>query len=350
MKFKRLNARQTVTLKSLAQELGLDASTVSMALRGIGKLAPETVRRVKAQAVLRGYKPNQYAAQLASARRHASRVDMPLVALTVDNDKYPTRPCRDGLEKRARELGYTVAFLPMPSIGAARHFFQVQSARGIVGLFLSGWGGEVLEVVPYLEEFAVVACKRYQNELPFALVTHSQFEPMLSAIQRVVSYGYRRIGAAICRHSPLLIDDAEREGAVRYAKVRAPQGVKITEPFLGDHGDKHGFLGWYRRHRPDVVIGFHDGQIEWLRAAGYKVPEDVGFFSLHRDRFQHSTGYEMMDELIGREAVNLLDKLLRYRMLGALDHPYTVSIKPKYKEGHTLRIGRDSPHAADQCT
>jgi len=41
------------------------------------------------------------------------------------------------------------------------------------------------------------------------------------------------------------------------------------------------FSAWYRRHKPDVVIGHFDECLGWLRKLRRRVPGDVGFFNLN---------------------------------------------------------------------
>ena len=48
-----------------------------------------------------------------------------------------------------------------------------------------------------------------------------------------------------------------------------------------DAVDKTQFLKWFKRHKPDVVLGHRTDAIDWIEQTGAKVPDHVGFFSLN---------------------------------------------------------------------
>ncbi len=66
-----------VTIADLAQNLGLDKSSVSLALRGGGRVSEATRRRVIAAARRFGYQPNLAARQLSSSRAHIIALVLP---------------------------------------------------------------------------------------------------------------------------------------------------------------------------------------------------------------------------------------------------------------------------------
>ena len=58
----------TVTLKDIAQELGLSVKAVSTGLNGTGRLSPETRKRIQETALRMGYAPNAAARSLVTHR------------------------------------------------------------------------------------------------------------------------------------------------------------------------------------------------------------------------------------------------------------------------------------------
>jgi LacI family transcriptional regulator len=73
-----------VTLKQLAQELGLHHSTVAYALSGKGTVKQATRQRVKAAAVQLGYVPNGLARRMRSRRTHLIGVVVPDVLINYN--------------------------------------------------------------------------------------------------------------------------------------------------------------------------------------------------------------------------------------------------------------------------
>ena len=57
-----------ITLKSLAEELGLSIGTVSMALNNSPKIHPDTIKRVESLAKKRNYAPNHFGRALQSGK------------------------------------------------------------------------------------------------------------------------------------------------------------------------------------------------------------------------------------------------------------------------------------------
>lgn len=91
-----------ITLKALAQELGLNASTVSRVLKNPeGTWAsPETTARILALAEQRGYRPNPHAASLRTAQSNMVGVIVPRLQDFVLATIY------EGVDAAASELGY----------------------------------------------------------------------------------------------------------------------------------------------------------------------------------------------------------------------------------------------------
>jgi DNA-binding LacI/PurR family transcriptional regulator len=70
-------ASSRVTIADLARNLGLDKSSVSLALRGSGRVSAATRQRVRAAAQRFGYRPNLAARQLASPGTHIVALVLP---------------------------------------------------------------------------------------------------------------------------------------------------------------------------------------------------------------------------------------------------------------------------------
>jgi len=89
-----------VTIKDLAQELGLSPSTVSRALRNDATISRETQEKVKSLAKKWKYKPNPFAMMLRGQRSNAIAVVVPKL-----NHFYFSNVI-DGVERSAQEMGF----------------------------------------------------------------------------------------------------------------------------------------------------------------------------------------------------------------------------------------------------
>ncbi|WP_053382863.1 LacI family DNA-binding transcriptional regulator [Leucobacter celer] len=97
-----MSAHRPVTLKALAQELGLNPSTVSRVLKDPagGWASPETATRIVALADRLGYRRNPHAASLRTARSNLVGVIVPRLQDFVLATIY------EGIDEAADELGY----------------------------------------------------------------------------------------------------------------------------------------------------------------------------------------------------------------------------------------------------
>jgi len=89
-----------ITIKDLAQELGLSPSTVSRALRDDNTISRETQKKVKSLAKKWKYKPNPFAMMLRGQRSNAIAVIVPKL-----NHFYFANVI-DGIERCAQEVGF----------------------------------------------------------------------------------------------------------------------------------------------------------------------------------------------------------------------------------------------------
>jgi hypothetical protein len=120
------------------------------------------------------------------------------------------------------------------------------------------------------------------------------------------------------------------------------QRMKNPPPFLGGPNDLKAYMAWVEEYRPDVVVGFHIGHYYALLEAGYRIPEDIGFVTLHQagispDAKQWVCGFDENHSVIGECAMNLLDLLVRHGEQGLPNHPQNVLIEPLWVDGNTLK-------------
>jgi LacI family transcriptional regulator len=184
-----------------------------------------------------------------------------------------------------------------------------------------------------------------QPLLSRAIVDH--FGSVLRGWDETSKRGYKRIGFALFNLTQTFNEDQVRLGAALTCLRRIPRHRRIP-PFVIenklDTADILPLAEWARRHRPDAVIGFN-GIFSWaLEKEGFRVPEDLGFISLHTDvdagnllgiRHRESGMKEMrMKSML--VAVELLDQQIRHHQYGLPREPRTIMIDSEWIEGDTL--------------
>lgn len=96
--------------------------------------------------------------------------------------------------------------------------------------------------------------------------------------------------------------------------------------------------------RPDTVIAFSTAQWWALKDAGYRIPEDLGFVSLHV-HFRNNTSFDehagiaglsQRTDPIARQSGILLDQLIRHNEQGFPKMPQQTLILPQWHMAGSL--------------
>ena len=101
-----MRARETVTLRALAEELGLNPSTVSRVLNDPDGTdsrwaSRDTTERILALAKERGYRKNPHAASLRTAKSHMVGVVVPRLRLRGTRQDHRAQHQREKHERQA---------------------------------------------------------------------------------------------------------------------------------------------------------------------------------------------------------------------------------------------------------
>lgn len=341
------------TIKDVAALAGCAISTVSAALKGDGKVRPATRETILAAVTQLGYRPNRAAASLAAREfRTPESVDgLPVVYLTCVPPEmigpYVRRSVQ-GVEQRARELGYRFEHVNFDGVKNQRALCRNLHHRGVAGIILGRtWPFMPADLDFDWSLFAVVRCARDQaGELPVHTVEPDIFPATLRCISEAWKRGYRRIGCVLRAHDPRLSDDDARFGALPAAYERngipteshiAPLTSSFSRPDAQYIAEFH---AWFRHHQPDCVIGFSPME-HWLVSTVGRVPgKDIGFACLHAEHENEDarriTGILQDRFRLGVASMELLDQQIRYRHFGPAAFPTSVQVVSAWQEGDTL--------------
>ena len=347
------------TLNDIARELGYSKNTISLALRGNPQIPPATRERIRAAADRLGYRPNavvsQLMAQLRSSRTSRLQAKLALVNANLDPDafkKHPTIPIYvEGCENRAASLGYDFDrfWLHDPDLTAER-WLRILNTRAIKGLILVGLMDTnhlpghlrpVWEKLPCV----VTGVRTRDPALSYCSVDH--FSLTLMAFERALLLGYQRPG--------LVLDDVidalvERRFSAGYLAGRRqlPKGRQI--PVFGDvsgPGRAEMFRRWLDRHEPDVVFTLYNSVFGWLKAAGRRVPEDIGVIQLEwRSARPEVAGMNQHNLVTGEAAVDMVVSQIHNNEVGVQEFPRATAIGASWTDGASVRPRRKSPAAA----
>lgn len=340
-------ANQRVTLKDIANALGLSVPAVSMALRGHRQIAQATRERVRAKAAEMGYRPDpamralaDYRTQRRSAARRWDRIallhDWPSQEAWHGHDFY------GGWQLRLRELGEERGMeIEEHWLGAGgvnrRAVFRSLRHRGITGLLLAppALSDAPVEIqVPAGNAFQMVTFGPEHLYRHFHTVQFDYYENLRLAWAKLWEKGHRRIGLLYEKSQGWRTGQAWR-AAFHIEKLEAGcmPGERMPLMVSGDDDamDRAAYLEWLRTDRYDAVISSVYRVEEWNR--GLDPPPDVAFFNVRRPGQQ---GIDIKLDQLLRSAFELLYVEMQQTLVERHDLPFRIHIPGRWVDAGSL--------------
>jgi len=98
------------------------------------------------------------------------------------------------------------------------------------------------------------------------------------------------------------------------------------------------FTRWFQSVKCDVVMSHNPEVIDWMKAAGAKVPETHGFCCLNvLNSKTPCAGLDLHPRLLGARGVELLIGQMLRNETGAPDVPTTTVLPASWQDGPTVR-------------
>lgn len=334
-----------VTLQDIARRAGVSKMTVSLALRGHPHAAADTRQRIRALADEMGYRPNPLIVanmvQLRAGRRSSFAGTLAFAGNGVSPELNPVntqgRRVFMGARRRAEALGYKLEWFSLTdeAVDGAR-LTEIFRARGIFGVVVAADG--VLAGPRHLDwtQFALAAIGRAEVGHELHRTAGDYYRAVREACQRCRARGYRRVGLAITREHDTAHQSLHRSALLGcQAEWPAADHVPVL---IAERWDPEIFLGWVRQQRPEVVIASADPPFRWLREAGFRIPEDIGFIRPHvSDRSLGACGFLFDEAELGAAAIDLVVEQLNHNERGLPDVVKRVLLPGRWFETPSLR-------------
>ncbi|MDM3872620.1 LacI family DNA-binding transcriptional regulator [Porticoccus sp. W117] len=298
-----------ITLKEVAEEVGVSIATVSYALNGRGSVSKSMQNKVHEAAKRLGYRPNRK----AQAMRTGMTRSIGLILPDLTNPFFPELAQK--VEVAAREQGFTVTlFDTQNDKSAEEEGFQILSQHGVDGIICCPVSNElptsvnnlmcpVVLVDRPISGFDVVQSDyRHGGELVANYVNNSghQYVGMLSGPKNIESARQRREGvlAALAEHIEVVWE------------VEMPFSKDLPE-----EARQH-----LKSNRASLIIAADDliavGAFNEIEELGLRVPEDVSVIGFDNMPWStlirpHLTTIDQPIGTIGLEAVNLLAQKIK---------------------------------------
>jgi LacI family transcriptional regulator len=329
-------------MKDVARRGGVHKSTVSLALRNHPSIPEATGARLRSLAREMGYHPEPALSLIAAHRWNSTKVasGLTLAYVLQREDGISANPQHyiPGLKQRAEVRGCRVEVVSLADYPSAAALGRVLFNRGISGLLLAPIPhmASPLDLDFDWDKFCVVCCSLGWAHPLLHTVSYDVFFSARRVWREMRVRGYRRIGPALFSHLPAADHDYGRLGAVLSEQAELPAADRVP-PLRCGFGDEAAFLKWFKRHEPDAVMGFHPGLTSWMKKAGKRVPQDVGFACLQMKQRENVAGMFTPPTQVAEVAVDFVISCLRDNERGLPRLPRNLLIEPEWLEGPTLR-------------
>lgn len=333
------------TLRTLARSLGLSRTTVSDALRGLSRVSPKTIARVRQAAAAAGYERNPLTGAVMSLlrRSRARQFRGVLAALEIVEAGRSAHAVRyndhlfTGVSERANELGFKVDRFEIGPQGARLDrvdtILHTRAIQGLVVLPASGFPD--LTRLTW-SRYTAVYVDYFIDHPPLHCVCSDHYRSMVFLLQELHARGYRRPGLFM----EIVHDERLHfrwEGAFLALQKYLPATGAVPALRMNEVR-RDDFEAWFRRYEPDVVLGHYPEAVEWMRACGADVPRTHAFVCLNSLRAPADcAALDLRTSLLGARAAELVIGQLLHNEFGVPEYPSLTTIPAELREGATLR-------------
>ncbi|MBP6826883.1 MAG: LacI family DNA-binding transcriptional regulator [Saprospiraceae bacterium] len=346
-----------VTIKDIAQRLGVNPSTVSRALKDHPDIGLALRTEIKQLAHELHYHPNQMAVYL---RQRSSRL-IGLITPEVTMFFYPS--VIRGIQHVLHEHGYNLIMLPSnESLEREIENIRICSENDVAGIMLAfSRYTQSSEHMTVLEEIGapVVMFDKIREDLPYDSVVLEDFESAVVAVRHLAQTGCRRI-AGIFGNPHMRITQLRLEGfkhALHDSNLPCPdEFIRFSDSAY--EAEKCARALMAMSPAPDGIFAMTDeiiiGSLPAIATSGKKIPEECavicisdGFlpYCLHPQvTFLHHDGYE-----VGRLAAERMLQLIEsgvYKNDGYRGEK--MMLKARLIELATTRRKNDVPAVSDK--
>jgi DNA-binding LacI/PurR family transcriptional regulator len=298
-----------VTLRQIAVVAGVSLNTVSLALRNSPRLRGTTRAQIQRIAHDLGYVPNPVLAAGMAQLRHRPATGAGTVLALIHLEPKDrllrwaaNRLMAEGIEQRARELGYRIEWMRLSSEAA---LFRRVENMGIPGAVLIGppFGAQEVGLQRLIERRPVVSCGFRMTQFPLHMAQSDHYNGVREAVRRVLALGYRRPGLLVHRAFDLQLEQTLTSGFF----AGTAELLAIPHPLLDwpDDGLEPALKCWVEQEHPDVILTSEKTVplSVWRKAVG----PHIGLVQLgYTEETPAWAGVTYPGNGIGRTAVELL--------------------------------------------
>jgi LacI family transcriptional regulator len=346
-----------VTIRDIAARVGVSHVTVSLALKNSTRISKRRRDEVQKLAVEMGYRPDPILSSLVVYRQSKRLPQIQSALAWLNHWKHPEawRKIKDfnaywtGATKAAERYGYRLdEFVWQPEFTAQR-LETILKTRGVRGVLIPphptqpDWGNF------HWNDFSVVRFGLSVRSPYSHVVTSDHLRSVVSSIEKIYSYGYKRIGFVMPADFDLRMGGNYSGGLIAAQKVlqlRYPLPPLMTRFGVTERVFNQKFKQWLNKCRPDAILTGDVRVVEALKVLGLRTPQDIAVAATSVFDIPLDTGVDQNSEEIGRVAAETLVSLINANEKGIPAFPRRILIEGCWIAGKSMpnrKTSRRSP-------
>ena len=341
----RQGQQTRISLKDIADVVGVSRMTVSLALHNHPSISEETRRRIREQAAQMGYKPDpeltRVMDQIRSKRHSSFPPHIAYITAHPNRNQWRDHPTHfsyhNGAAQRADECGYRLEdfWLAEPGM-TARRLGSVIRNRGITGVIISPfpYTKKLFSGFPW-EYFSAVALGYSMVRPNLCRTCNHQFQSIQLLVSELHQRGYRRIGFAMERDQNDRVRHNWRGGFMSDVEFF---NTWPDVPFLlHEEWTKERFARWLEMQKPDVIVTAGPEVQHWLDELGLRTPEDIGLANVDLTNPMEglTTGIDQNSLQVGAASIDQLITLMNFNERGIPPIARIVMVEGRFVQGKT---------------
>jgi LacI family transcriptional regulator len=336
-----------VTIRDMAARLGVSHVTVSLALRDSVRISSDRRNQVQKLAKELGYRPDPMLSSLI-VYRHGKRASHIQSALAwINHWEHPDgwRKIKDfegywrGASKAAEHFGYRLdEFVWRPDFTAQR-FEKILQTRNICGVLIPphpsqpDWGNL------NWDNFSVIRFGLSVTSPHSHVVTSDHLRSIVSSIEKIYSYGYKRIGFVLPADFDIRSGGSYTGGFIAAQRMFGlPHCLPalLTSYNVTSDAFEQKLKYWLDKNKPDAILTVDKRILSALKQLGLRIPEDIAVAAATIHDIPLDAGVDQNSEEIGRVAAETLIGLINANERGRPIIPRRILIEGSWVDGNSL--------------
>lgn len=347
-------AGSRVSLRDIANEIGVSHVTVSLALRGDPRISAARREEIAAAAERLGYRPDPMLSSLSAYRQTKRPVEIRSTMAWLNQwpDPRALRRFQEfdaywrGASDYAARLGYRLEEFVLRKDMSSARLQQILVARNVRGILIPPHTNDLSLPDFDWSQFSVVRLGISVKSPRAHIVTSDQKNCAAMAFDEIWARGYRRIAYVTAHRFDRNTGGNFRAGYLSAQDVHVPLRRHLAPFNLSEENtpaDMRALRKWLRTAKPDAIISALGNLPELLDQAGCRVPDDVSVAVLSLLDGHFDSGVDQNSLEVGRVAIATLAGLIHQNERGIPQYCRRILVEGRWVDGTSLPSRSSAP-------